>query len=114
MSKVFCTMVANSTVVSAVRQLAHAMPASMGMFMASYSPTGSKPATHFVSEGWIEEEFANAMGNPASLVDIVLSAGVALSIEEASFILANSVVSTRPAAELLQELGVVPVQEEAV
>jgi hypothetical protein len=58
MSAVFRTLVVTADAVAMARALSSSIPSGIGMFVAGYSPTGAEPATHFVSEGRIGEEFA--------------------------------------------------------
>lgn len=111
-AKVFRTMIVTAAIAPTARQLAEAVPAGMGMFVAAYSPTGSAPATHYVSEGWIEEQFAVALESPAALVEMLADVGVTIPLANAQALLSQATVSELPASEVLAEMGLVPVGGE--
>jgi hypothetical protein len=111
-AKVFRTMIVTAGIVPTARQLAEAVPAGLGMFVAAYSPTGTEPATHFVSEGWIEEQFAIALESPEALVAMLAAVGVTMTLTDAEALLSQATVSELPASEVLAEMGLVPVAYE--
>lgn len=106
---VFRTMVVAAAIAPMARDLALAIPGGSRMFVAGYSPTGAAPATHFVNEGWILQVFADAMSDPEILVPVLAQYGQVMSLAQATALLSQAIVSDRPAAEVLAELGVVPV-----
>lgn len=108
-NKVFRTMVVTVAAAPMARALASALPAGLGMFVAAYSPTGAAPATHFVSEGWIDEPFALALASPEALVAMVAEAGQALPLQAAQMLLSQATVSELTASEVLASMGLVPV-----
>lgn len=112
MNKVFRTMIVTAGIAPMARQLAEAVPAGLGMFVAAYSPTGAAPATHYVSEGWIEEHFATALESPAALVEMLAAAGVTMPLANAQALLSQATVSELPASEVLAAMGLVPVGGE--
>lgn len=105
MSKVFRTMIVTAQIAPTARTLAAALPAGLGMFMAAYSPTGEAPATHYVSEGAIEEQFAVALSSPEALVEMLAAAGQAMPLAAAQGLLSQAVVSERPASEVFGRDG---------
>jgi len=113
MTEVFQTMVVTAAFAPMARELASAVPAGLGMFVAGYSPTGKAPATHYVSEGWIKAEFAIALTDPATLVAVLKEADVKITLENAKSLLAQATVSVLPASEALNSMGLLPVSEEA-
>ena len=112
MNKVFRTVIVTAAIAPTARQLAEAVPAGLGMFVAAYSPTGAEPATHFVSEGWIEEQFAVALGSPEALVAMLAAVGVTMTLANAQALLSQATVSELPASEVLAEMGLMPVGGE--
>lgn len=82
------------------------------MFVAAYSPTGTEPATHYVSEGWIEEQFAIALESPEALVEMLAEVGVTMPLANAQALLSQATVSELPASDVLAEMGLVPVGGE--
>lgn len=111
-AKVFRTMIVTAGIAPTARQLAESLPAGLGMFMAAYSPTGSAPATHYVSEGWIEEQFAIALESPEALVAMLADAGVTMPLANATALLSQATVSLWDAQTVLAEMGLVPVAYE--
>lgn len=111
-AKVFRTMIVSAAIAPTARQLAEAVPAGLGMFVAAYSPTGTEPATHYVSEGWIEEQFAIALESPEALVEMLAEVGVTMPLANAQALLSQATVSELPASDVLAEMGLVPVGGE--
>jgi type IV secretory pathway TrbL component len=111
-NKVFRTMIVTAAIAPTARQLAEAVPAGLGMFVAAYSPTGVAPATHFVSEGWIEEQFAIALESPEALVAMLAAVGVTMTLTDAQGLLSQATVSPLSATEVLAEMGLLPVGGE--
>ena len=110
-NKVFRTMVVTVAAAPMARALASALPAGMGMFVAAYSPTGAAPATHFVSEGWIDEPFALALGSPEALVAMLADEGHVMPMAQARALLSQATVSDLTAGDVLASMGLVPVGE---
>ena len=111
---VFRTLIVSAAVAPFARQLSGAIPSGIGMFVAAYSPTGGAPATHYVSEGWIDEGIALALASPEALVEMLAAAGAQMTLPQAQGLLSQAVVSDRPAAEVLAEMGLQPVVPEGV
>lgn len=61
MTDVFVTIIIPAAEVEAARELAATIPGGQGMFTAALSPTGSAPATHYISSGHIFQEFADLL-----------------------------------------------------
>lgn len=114
MTKVFRTMIVTAPVAPTARALAAALPAGLGMFVAAYSLTGAAPATHYVSEGYIESDFVAALSSPEALVEMLAAAGQAMPLAHAQGLLSQAIVSERPFADIAAEMGLQPVQEGAV
>lgn len=111
-AKVFRTMIVSAAIAPTARQLAEAVPSGLGMFVAAYSPTGAEPATHYVSEGWIEEQFAVALESPEALVAMLAAVGVTMTLTDAEAPLSLATVSPLSATEVLAEIGLMPVGGE--
>lgn len=47
-----------------------------GMYTVPLSPTGEAPATHWVSSGAIDQEFADLLDSPAALSAVATAAGL--------------------------------------
>lgn len=109
MQKVKRTMIVPAAVVKIARDLSSAIPSGLGMFVAMYSPSGSDlPATHAVSEGWIDEEFALALESPEYFVQMLSNFGVEMSTEAATGLLNLFIVDLRDAQEVLSEMQLTP------
>lgn len=109
--KVFRTLVVTAAIAGLARQLAAALPSGLGMFVAGYSPTGSAPATHYVSEGWVWDLFADALTSPEALVAMLAAYGQTMPLAQAQALLSQAVVSELPAGEVLAGMGLQPVGE---
>jgi hypothetical protein len=109
MPKVFKTMIVAAAIAPLARQLAAQLPSGAGMFVAPYSATGTEPATHFVNEAWIEEEFAQALSDPETLVGMLAAHGQTLPIAQAQAILSQATVSDEAASKVLADLGLTAV-----
>lgn len=105
-------MIVTAGIAPTARALAAALPAGLGMFVAGYSPTGSAPATHYVSDGYIEEDFAAALSTPEALVAMLATAGQTMPLAQASVLLSQAIVDEREASEVLVEMGLLPVSED--
>lgn len=110
MSKVFCTLTITAAAAPMARQLAAALPAGGGMFVAGFHPRGNPGAVIYVSEGDIEQEFADALSSPEALVGMLAAAGVPMALAQAQALLSQATVSERPFSEMAAELDLVPVQ----
>jgi hypothetical protein len=57
--------------VSLARQLAAAAADSgVGMFLTGLSASGAEPATHWISSGLIQQEFADLLKDPQAVADL--------------------------------------------
>ena len=71
------TIIVPAGMVTAARQLGTEIaPGGRGMYVTGLSPTGLPPATHYVSSGWIEEQFA-AILNDGLMIHNAAVAGAA-------------------------------------
>ena len=73
-----------------------------GMFTTPLSPSGNLPATHFVSSGMIEQEFAYLFDYPEMVVE--LSKGT-ITLEQVTGILAQADVSMESAFDVFARMG---------
>ena len=76
MSDVMTTIVAPLVVVVNIRELSRRLGKADldGMFLTGLSATGSLPATHFISSGWIRPAYLNAMTDSVRLFNIAKAA----------------------------------------
>ena len=82
-----------------------------GMYSVPLSPTGELPATHWVSSGLIEQEFADMLANPDALAAVASAAG--LDSAPLVAIVAASDITDEPADVALARLGLQLIVEEA-
>ncbi len=86
-------------------------PGGAGMFTTALSPTGTEPATHWISSGLIESEFADLLplgstpGQPDVVHSLALQSGMSVSVDDVTRLLAAVDVSEEPPAEALGRLG---------
>ena len=74
-----------------------------GMYSVPLSPTGELPATHWISSGLIEQEFADLLANPDALTAVATAAGIDPAPLVA--IVAAADISDEPADVALARLG---------
>ena len=100
---------------SAIRDQAAALCASLagpggtGMFETPLSASGQEPATHYISSGMIEEEFALMLENPELVVEA--SEG-AVTLEQAQALLSMADVSEETPQQAFERLGLQIIQPE--
>ena len=93
-------------------------PGGAGMFTTPLSPTGTEPATHWISSGLIESEFADLLplgstpGQPDVVHALAQQAGMSVSIDDITRLLAAVDVSEQPPAEALERLGLAMAVED--
>ncbi len=93
-------------------------PGGAGMFTTALSPTGTEPATHWISSGLIESEFADLLplgstpGQPDVVHSLALQSGMFVSIDDITGLLAAVDVSDQSPLEAMDRLGVRMVQGE--
>lgn len=78
MAWVFRTIIVPDAAVAAARAACEALAGAggSGMYTVPLSPTGWLPATHWVSSGAIDREFADLLANPDVLSAVVAAAGL--------------------------------------
>ena len=89
-------------------------PAGEGMFVVGLSPTGTAPATHYISTGAIGIEFELPLSSPEAMHATCEAAGVAVTLEQCQAILSACVIvdlEIETAQETLDRLGLKLVQE---
>lgn len=82
-------MIVPDSIVSQCRELAGRLtPAGEGMWTTPLSPTGSPPATHYISSGLVDQVLADLLVSPAAL-----AGGTGITLAEAQTLLAAADVS---------------------
>ncbi len=99
------TIIVPAPVVEPARMACEALagPGGSGMFTVPLSADGLLPATHWISSGLIEEEFAALLASPDALTAVATSAGLDPALLVA--IVAASDISEDPADVALARLG---------
>jgi hypothetical protein len=88
--------------------------AGKGMFSCPLSADGTEPTTHYLTEGWIEPQFAELMASPGALFAACQAAGAPVTSEQVDALLASAVVAEsegNPIAQA-QALGLKIIQVE--
>ena len=106
--QVLSTMIVPASLVEQVRALAVALAgdAAAGMWTTALSPTGQFPATHYVSSGYIDEQFAGIISSPDAL-----AADAQIPLAQAAAILSGCTVSDEPPLTVIADAGLQLVQE---
>jgi hypothetical protein len=105
------TMIVPAALVEQVRSLAIALAgdAAAGMWTTGLSPDGSVPPTHYVSSGYIEEQFSAVIASPEAL-----AAAAQIPIPAAAAILAGCVISDGPPMAVIAEAGLQLAEEAPI
>lgn len=115
-------MIVPATVVAQCRALAEAAsgPAGAGMWTTALSPTGQAPATHYISAGQIEQQFADLMplttfdedgvpsttpGRSAVIANLATQAGFAMTEAQVSAVLNAADVTEQDPFVAMVRLG---------
>jgi hypothetical protein len=95
-------------------------PGGAGMFTTPLSTTGIDPATHYISSGMIESDFAELLpliefpadadpvihpGQPDLITQMATDQGMGVTVDEVQALLASVDVSEQAPAEALDMLG---------
>ena len=99
------TIIVPDAVVIAARMACEALAGAggSGMYSVPLSPTGELPATHWISSGLIEQDFADLLANPDALAAVATQAG--LDAAPLVAIIAASDITDDPADVALARLG---------
>lgn len=95
-------------------------PGGAGMFTTPLSTTGVDPATHYISSGLIESEFADLLpliefpadadpvihpGQPDLITQMATDQGMGVTVDEVQALLASVDVTEQPPTDALDRLG---------
>ena len=121
------TMLVPDSIVEIARALAESFgPASANMWTTPLSPTGQLPATHWISTGFVGDDFASALPlsrfvdgvwttdayDPAAFISLCAVYGLAApSVEQLTGIMGMVDVSDQPPSEAMNRMGLVLVQD---
>ena len=83
-----------------------------GMFVSPLSADGQEPATHYVSSGPIEQQFADLLDSGAENIHaVVTQAGIEISLEAVQQIMACADISEDAAEVAFERMGLQLVRE---
>lgn len=83
MSDVHRTIIIPAGMVNAARQLGSEIaPGGHGMFITGLSPTGNEPATHYVSSGLIDSDFAAILNSGLMIHNAAIAGAAAQGMEK--------------------------------
>ena len=95
-------------------------PGGAGMFTTALSATGDDPATHYISSGLIESDFADLLpliefpadadpvihpGQPDLITQMATDQGMGVTVDEVQALLASVDVTEQPPTDALDRLG---------
>jgi len=77
----FATLIVSAKNAQQARDAAAAITGGEGMFTSALSSSGSEPATHYISSGWIPTEIIEAVSglcdvSDVAATDVVISKGL--------------------------------------
>lgn len=108
------TMIVPAALAPLARALAAGLsPAGEGMFVVGAAPTGAGPATHYISTGPIQPQFAAAIADADVLYAAAAAAGAPITFDACAALVAQSDVSTDAPRDALARLGLVLLDVEA-
>ena len=67
---IFATIIVTADNVNQARTLAAELPGGEGMFTSELSATGTVPATHYISSGYMPEEIVQAVAPVSAVSDL--------------------------------------------
>lgn len=83
MSNVHRTIIVPAGMVNAARQLGKEIaPGCHGMWTTGLSPTGNEPATHYVSSGLVDEQFAAVLNDGLTIHNAAVAGAKAQGLEK--------------------------------
>lgn len=102
-------------------------PGGAGMFTTPLSTTGIDPATHYISSGMIESDFADLLpliefpsdadpvihpGQPDLITQMATDQGMGVTVDEVQALLASVDVTEQPPTDALDRLGLAMAVED--
>jgi len=129
---IFRTLILPANVTPLAQEIAATLsPGGVGMWTTGLSATGSEPATHYISTGFIPPDFAHMVpeqfwiqdeegawiqtgsepGNPVAVYEACVAAGMTVTLEQIEAIFAVADVTEQEPFVAMSRLGVMIVQE---
>lgn len=84
---------------------AAATPAGAGMFTTALSPTGDEPATHYISSGLLDADFAALLDSPEAMLAGLTALGIEVDLATCQGILTLCDVSEESGQAAMERLG---------
>ena len=107
------TLVVPAVIVDQCRALcAAATPAGDGMFTTALSPTGDEPATHYISSGLLDADFAALLESPEAMLAGLTALDIAVDLATCQAILSASDVSEDEGHAALERMGLLMIPGE--
>ena len=135
MTDIFRTLILPANVTPLAQEIAATLsPGGINMWTTGLSATGSPPATHFISTGFIPPEFAHMVpeqfwtqdeagvwvqtgsepGNPVAVYEACTAAGMTVTLEQVEAIFAVADVTEQEPFVAMSRLGLVLISEPIV
>lgn len=76
-----------------------------GLFESGLSADGSLPATHYVSNGLIEKDFAELLLSPGDVYALAVQRGIPVTLEQITGVLSASTISAESFDDVSRSLG---------
>lgn len=112
---VFRTMILPANFVPLAQDLATGVSgeAGSGMWTTGLSPTGTEPATHYISTGMIDSQFAGMLTDADALCAACQASGASATLAQCQAIVTAADVSEQPPFDAFARLGLQLVQVAA-
>jgi hypothetical protein len=85
-------------------------PGGVGMWTTPLSSDGAEPASHYISSGYIPEQFAALLTDPVGVYEAATAQGVTTTQDAVDDIFANADISDEEPFAAMARLGLVIVQ----
>ena len=111
MADTFQTLIVTADSAPLAREIAASFgPGGARMWTTPLSSDGTDPASHYISSGYIPEQFANLLTDPVAVYEIAIAQGVICTQDDVDAIFANADISTDEPFEAMGRLGLKIVQ----
>lgn len=102
-----CTLLVAAPAVALARAVAAYLPGGTGMLVAGVAPPGASAPTHYINEWRVWKTFYDAFQNVDLFLAVVEHYGGTLPRPQAEFLLANTIMESFPASEVLASRNLV-------
>jgi hypothetical protein len=109
---IYRTLIVTADSAPLAREIAASFgPGGVGMWTTPLSSDGAEPASHYISSGYIPEQFAALLTDPVAVYQAVTAQGVETTQEAIDAVFANADISEEEPFSAMARLGLVIVQE---